>query len=174
MQFGSKISQRTQKGSKMRGKKRVQRSYSPEEKAEALEELALNGGNLSKTAKETGIPVSSLCRWRDEQLCGSMGPQAKNMAKFTKNAWRNIHTLNSPKFIKQLKAKALEKGNLKEVFASISILVDKMTILARLEVKTSKEAKSDELEENLSEEDLNRMIKEEEEKARRERRAGQD
>ena len=155
-------------------RRRTERSFSPQERAEVLEELGRNGGNISEMARKTGIPASSLYRWREQQLQDSMDPQARQMAKFVKNAWKNIHALSNPKFIKQLKAKALEKGNLKEVFAAISILLDKIITLTRLRVQASREAKSDELEDDFTEEDIDKLIKEEKEKIRRERRAGQD
>jgi len=155
----------------MKGR-RVVRSYSLQEKKEALRQLALNG-NLSKTAQATGIPIPTLYRWRDEESQDSMDPQAKNLEKFVKNAWKNIHSLNSPKFVKDLKVQALKKGHLKEVFTSISILVDKMTILARLQVQSSKKAKSDELLKNLTLEEIDNLIAEEEKKER-ERKAGGD
>lgn len=157
----------------MRGKKRAERTYSPEERAAALEELSLNSGNLSKTAKETGISVANLYRWQEEQLEESMDPQAREMAKFIKNAWKNIHALNKPKFVKELKVQALKKGHLKEVFASISILVDKMITLTRLQLKRSKEAEPEKLGRPLTEKDLQKLIDEEERKLRR-HKAGQD
>lgn len=43
----------------------AKRSYSDREKAEALAILDSNGGNLSKTSRETGIPISTLKLWRD-------------------------------------------------------------------------------------------------------------
>lgn len=159
----------------MKGR-RVVRSYTPREKKEALRRLALNGGNLSRTAEATGIPSPTLCRWRDEEPQGAMDPQAKNLAKFIRDAWRNIHSLNSPKFVKELKAQALteKKSNLREIFAGICILIDRVITLTQLQVKVSKEAESDELEDDFTEEELDRMIKEEKEKIRKKRRVSQD
>jgi hypothetical protein len=40
-------------------------SYSDQRKAEALAVLTANGGNLSRTARDTGVPISTLQLWRD-------------------------------------------------------------------------------------------------------------
>lgn len=41
------------------------RSYSDNDKATVLASLDANGGNLKRTARETGIPVSTVRSWRD-------------------------------------------------------------------------------------------------------------
>lgn len=43
----------------------AKRQYSDEDKAIALVALKANGGNLSKTARETGFPLSTIRNWRD-------------------------------------------------------------------------------------------------------------
>lgn len=42
------------------------RRYSDEERAAALAELEANGGNVTWTARELGVPESTLRRWRDD------------------------------------------------------------------------------------------------------------
>lgn len=44
---------------------RKQRSYTEAEKAAALAFLDSNGGNVSRTSRETGIPRKTLTEWRD-------------------------------------------------------------------------------------------------------------
>lgn len=39
--------------------------YSDEQRAAVLAALDANGGNLSKTARDTGVPKSTLIAWRD-------------------------------------------------------------------------------------------------------------
>lgn len=39
--------------------------YSDEQRAEVLTKLQLNGGNIAKTSRETGIPSSTLERWQN-------------------------------------------------------------------------------------------------------------
>lgn len=40
-------------------------TYTDQQVAEALAALELNGGNVKRTAAETGIPRATLIRWRD-------------------------------------------------------------------------------------------------------------
>lgn len=140
--------------------------YSVRDKEQALFLLDQNGRDFRRTAEETGITMMTLRNWRREALQNSPITASDEMEKFIKDTWKNIHSLNNPKFIKDLKAQALKKGNIKEIFAGISILVDKMTILTRLKEKAAKEAESVE-EENLTEEEINREIAEEEERIRK-------
>lgn len=158
----------------MKGR-RVVRSYSPQEKEEALRQLALNGGSLSKTAQVIGIPIPSLCRWKDEESQKSMEPYAKEIKRFIKNGWKNILALSSPKFIKQLKAKALEKGNLKDVCMAISILIRlvREETLTQLQSKASRETEPHDPEDALTDKELQRLIREEKRKLRK-HKAGQD
>lgn len=43
----------------------AKRQYSDDEKAAALLALEANGGNATKTARETGIPTNTIRSWRD-------------------------------------------------------------------------------------------------------------
>ncbi len=52
--------------------KRQQRRYSDDDRANALAALAANGGNLSQTARQLGIPKGTLLAWRD----GAAHPEA--------------------------------------------------------------------------------------------------
>jgi lambda repressor-like predicted transcriptional regulator len=45
----------------------ARKAYSNDEKAEILAALDANGGNLKRTARETGLPINTLRRWRDGQ-----------------------------------------------------------------------------------------------------------
>lgn len=152
----------------MKGRRQVQRSYSPEEKAEALRRLALNEGNILRTAREISVPTATLYHWKDEQLRESMTPWAKEIQKLIKNAWKNIFTLNNPTFIKKLRAQLLEKGNLKEIAQYTSIMLDKIMALKRVQLLTggSKSSKEKPLEE-LTDEELNRLYREEEAKEKK-------
>lgn len=139
--------------------------YSIQDREQALLLLDQNGGDFNRTAEETGITAMTLRNWRKEAL-EDLPIFPREIEKFIVDTWKNIHSLNNPKFIKDLKAQALKKGNIKEIFAGISILVDKMTTLTRLKEKAAKEAESVE-EENLTEEEIDRLIAEEEEKMRK-------
>lgn len=48
---------------------REQRHYSDDDRASALAVLASNGGNISRTARETGVPRTTIIKWaRDPEL----------------------------------------------------------------------------------------------------------
>lgn len=140
--------------------------YDVREKKEALQLLEQNKRNFSRTAEETGITVPTLRNWGGQVSQELPIVQSEEVEKFIKDAWKNIHSLNDPKFIKKLKAQALDgkKNSLKEVFAAVSILVREV----RFQSKVSKEIESDQLERDLTEEELEKMIAEEE-KQKRER-----
>lgn len=46
----------------------TKRQYSDNDKATALAVLDANGGNVSKTARETKIPPSTITEWRDGRI----------------------------------------------------------------------------------------------------------
>lgn len=166
----------------MKGRRRVQRSYSPEEKAEALRKLAFNNGNLSRTVKETDIPTTTLRHWKDEQMREFTDPRAEGIEKFIENIWENILALNDPTFVKKLKAQLLEngsKGNLKEIAQYTSTILDIIMTLTRVQLLTrgSKGSKekplgelSDEEIKKLPDEELEKLIREE--KVKEEKKEG--
>jgi len=134
--------------------------YSAQEKKVALLQLDENGGNFEKTARETGITVLTLQRWRGAQPQEPEIVESEAEEKFRRYIWKNIFSLSSPVFIRKLKAKALEKGNLKDVCMAISILRGEV----RRRLKTPGEAEPGKLGRPLTEEDLQKLIDEEEKK----------
>lgn len=46
----------------------TKRQYSDNDKATALAALDANGGNVTKTARETKIPASTITEWRDGRI----------------------------------------------------------------------------------------------------------
>ncbi|GAI60697.1 unnamed protein product, partial [marine sediment metagenome] len=80
-----------------------------QEKKEALFQLDENGGNFEKTARETGITVLTLQRWRGVEPQELEIVESEAEEKFRRYIWKNIFSLSSPVFINKLKAKALEK-----------------------------------------------------------------
>ncbi len=59
----------------------AKRSYTIEEKASAIALLEANGGNLSKTAKQLGIPRTSLIAWRDGEGVGASVEEIRQSQK---------------------------------------------------------------------------------------------
>lgn len=139
--------------------------YSAREKEEALCRLEENGGNFKKTAEETGIAVVTLHHFRDEGLQKPeiLESEAEAEEKFRRYMWKNIFSLSSPEFIKKLKAKALEKGNLKDVCAAISILRGEV----RRRLKAPEEGESGRPGRPLTEEEIQKLIDEEEKKTKK-------
>ncbi|GAI60706.1 unnamed protein product [marine sediment metagenome] len=137
--------------------------YSAQEKKEALFQLDENGGNFEKTARETGITVLTLQRWRGVEPQELEIVESEAEEKFRRYIWKNIFSLSSPVFINKLKAKALEKGSLKDVCMAISILRGEV----RRRLKTS-EAEPEKRGRPLTAEDLQKLIDEEERKLKNE------
>ena len=139
--------------------------YSAQEKEEALRRLDENDGNFKKTSEETGIAVVTLHSFRDEkpQEPEIVESEAEAEEKFRRYMWKNIFSLSSPEFIRKLKAKALEKGSLKDVCAAISLLRGEV----RRRLKTPEEEESGKRGRPLTEEDIQRLIDEEEKKTKK-------
>ena len=54
----------------------ARRRYSDEERAQALTALRANGGNAGKTARQLGIPPTTLCQWKR----GERHPEAAQLS----------------------------------------------------------------------------------------------
>lgn len=81
--------------------------------------------------------------------------------------------MSNPTFIRKLRDRCLEKGNIKEIFTSLAILIDKVIILTRIQaalfMATESGRSKDESKEfgDLTEKELGEMIAEEEKKQKR-------
>jgi len=136
--------------------------YVPEEKKEALRQLKENNGNFNKTSEETGISALTLRTWRDGNVRLEI-VESEAETKFRRYIWRNIFALSSPAFINKLKARALEKGSLKDVCMAISILRGEV----RHRLKIPEELESRKPGKPLTAEDLQKLIDEEERKVKK-------
>ena len=56
------------------------RHYTDSERATALATLAANGGNLARTAAETGVPAATLAQWRNAQATAAQTPKKADPA----------------------------------------------------------------------------------------------
>lgn len=144
------------------------RSYSPDEKASFLLKLALNGGDLRKTARETGIPVSTLKTWRDDDFRDFLLAQSEEAKTFIGNAWKAMNRLVEPDLISALIEKAKEeKGGAKAIASLLGTITDKVATLARAQsrmVPPEGKGKEEGKEPEETEAELQKMIKEEKEK----------
>jgi len=51
-------------------------TYTVEDKARVLAVLAANDGNIKRTARETGVPVNTVRRWKTQDAAGAGPPTA--------------------------------------------------------------------------------------------------
>lgn len=147
---------------------RIERTYSPQEKQKALLQLAMNKGNLQRTAQITGVPFATLYRWREAGFTEFAIARAKMMDEFMDMVMANIRELNRPGYIKKLKKRILEKGALKEIAQYTAILMDKMMALKRTQLLGGSPAgPGAKPKEELSDEELEKLIREEEAKEKK-------
>jgi hypothetical protein len=105
----------------------MRRAYSDQEKAGFLLALEANGGNLSATERETGVPISTLASWRDGKgvntditdLCNEKAPSLAE--KFEALAHKLVDA--APDFIHA------DKTTLSMVATSAGIATDKAQLL---------------------------------------------
>lgn len=102
----------------------AQRSYSDEDRANALAALEANGGNITKTARELSIPIPTLRRW----ATGTAHPEASANAtakkgpladKLEEVAWALAGGM----------LKKISKAKLSETAIALGITVEKMRLL---------------------------------------------
>jgi len=145
--------------------RRVERTYSSQEKQQALLQLAMNGGNLQRTSQATGIPAVTLYRWREAGFAEFTAARSEMIDDFMNTVMEIIRELNKPEFIKKLKTKILEKGSLREVAQYTAILMDKIMALKRTQLMGgSSVSPGPKPKEELSDEELAKLIQKEEDK----------
>jgi len=147
------------------------RSYTLAERTEVLTKLALNGGNSQKTARETGIPLTTIITWKNSYFSEYAGIEKKQIDDILKETWEGIKKLLDSDLIDELIIKAKEDGKLKEIISAASTLIDKALLLSGIKANLSTlnrpvESNANDLD---SEEEVQRLIKEEEAKAKRRR-----
>lgn len=99
--------------------------YSDVQRAETMAVLAANGGNLNKTARNTGIPLSTLAKWADGKghspdhadLCME---KKKDLAELFEGIARDILDAAADK---------IADASLKDAMVSAGVAVDKMQLL---------------------------------------------
>lgn len=102
----------------------ARRRYTDDERATALAALTANGGNVSKTSKQLGIPEMTLRQWSD----GSRHPEATQMSEDKKEPLSDA----CERIARQLAdamPKKIGKAGLQQTATSFAIMVDKMQLL---------------------------------------------
>ena len=103
------------------------RRYSDDERASALAALAANGGNVSKTAREQGVPPMTLKHWAD----GDRHPEATKMGEGKKLPLADAIEAVVEKMVGSLVGK-IEAAPLQPLATSTGIMIDKMLLLRGL------------------------------------------
>ncbi len=100
------------------------RRYTDEERALALTILDDNGGNLARTAKETGIPRTTIKRWVD----GAVNGAVVQMRDEKKLELADLYEGIQRKILPVAEEKIKETG-FKDLLTGAGIAADKMTML---------------------------------------------
>lgn len=102
-------------------------TYTQEDKAKVLAVLAGNSGNIKRTARETGVPVNTVRRWKTQNGQGQGPPQALVVAAVTEFVDEAQEVRNLA--LAALKAKVIS-GDLtgSALVAAIGMLDDKIRV----------------------------------------------
>lgn len=103
--------------------KRPKRKYTEAFKAKALAALDANGGNVWRTAKEVGIPTTTLERWAKDQ--DAVPPDVREEKRKELAAELEGFVIG----LCNLRAKSLEGLNVRDTAVAIGIGVDKLLLL---------------------------------------------
>ena len=105
---------------------RPRRRYSDQERAEAMLVLTANGGNLSATALDTGIPYHTLRHW----AAGDRHPEAIQMAKEKMQPLADrLDEIASLLAEGMDDPEKIRKAPLNQIAVALGILIDKVQIL---------------------------------------------
>ena len=100
------------------------RSYSDAERAEALAALDANGGDVSKTARQLGIPRVTLLGWAS----GRVHPSVSELRQSKKEGLADRLEAVAHQLLDLFPDKAKD-ANLQQVATSFGIAIDKMRLL---------------------------------------------
>jgi len=145
------------------------RSYTLAERTNALTKLAQNAGNAQKTAKDTGIPLTTIITWKNTYFSEYAGIEKKEIDDILKETWKSIKKLINSDLIEDLILAAKKEGKLKEIISAASVLIDKALLLSTIKASLSTLSKPVEADANHldDEKEIQQMIKEEEAKEKR-------
>lgn len=129
--------------------KRKQKRYSDDERARAVAAVAANGGNVTKTAKELGIPQPTLDCW----VRGVVHPEVNGNSVAQKKPLAEAFGELAAKLIGCITQDKIDDAPLWEVVKSAATAVDKKQLLeGKATVITAKAAR------DMSDADLDREI----------------
>src|SRR5262245_48805488 len=113
-----------------------QRRYTDDERAAALAALAANNGNLLKTARDLGIPKSTLQQWAQ----GTTHPEAAVNAEQKKGPMAERFDAFVHRVLGLTTDDDIRKASLKDRFTAAGIAVDKANLLRGKPTAISKDA----------------------------------
>lgn len=105
--------------------KKPKRRYSDEDRANALAALAANGGNISRTSKEIGIPAATLRAWNT----GERHPEATQMCEEKKEPLADAFENIARQLIGGVTKEKIAAADAQKLMTSAGIAVDKMQLL---------------------------------------------
>ena len=120
--------------------------YSDESKAEALAVLEANGGNSKRTARDTGIPQTTLRNWREGRGTSAVSSSTRTQKKtelsekLEEVAWRLTNAI-TPEMI--------GKASLVQIMTGLGIVIDKMRLLRGESTSISESRRIDEVRSRL-------------------------
>lgn len=100
--------------------------YSDVDKATALAVLDANGGNVKKTATDTGIPRTTIERWTKGQ---AVNPDVTDLRHEKKGELADRLREIAHKLIDSVDTK-IPDANLQQVFTALGITIEKMQLLS--------------------------------------------
>jgi transposase-like protein len=100
------------------------RRYTDDDRSSALAKLAENGGDVSKTARELGIPPQTLRQWRD----GKRHPEALQQSEGKKSELADRYERLTFKALRQAE-KGIPKLGGRDASVVAGIFTDKMLLL---------------------------------------------
>lgn len=100
--------------------------YTDQAKAAAFTALEVNDGNIKRTARELGLPVSTLRRWRDQWEKDQNLPAAEDLIAATGDFLEDAERVRNLG-LQKLEAKLLNnEGTVAQISTVIGILDDKI------------------------------------------------
>ena len=102
----------------------ARRRYTDHDKATTLAALTANGRNLSKTSRDTGIPITTIKRWRDE-------PPHPHIAELGNEKKRDLadeleHLAHA---IVGIMPDKMDTANFQHLAVALGITIDKLRLL---------------------------------------------
>lgn len=100
--------------------------YTDQAKAAAFTQLEMNDGNVKRTARDLGLPISTLRRWRDQWEKDQMIPAAEDLIQATGDFLEDAERVRNLA-LRKLEAKINNnEGTVAQVATVLGILDDKI------------------------------------------------